>query len=125
MISFFFSFEIAMISSFSLCSIRVAGLAYPATKKELVVYSTFLFYQDFIFLSNTYVSFEMSFLFSKKNLGNLDNLMEHSSSNLFKKTNISRIFAFYRYETYFSFRLPRKSKAKAKIAKRAPSMVNP
>ena len=50
-----------MISSFSLCSIRVAGLAYPATKKELVVYSTFLFYQDFIFLSNTYVSFERSF----------------------------------------------------------------
>ncbi len=51
--------------------------------------------------------------------------MDHSSSNLFKKTNISRIFAFYRYEAYFSFRLPRKSKAKAKIAKRAPSMVNP
>ena len=43
-----------MISSFSLCSIRVAGLAYPATKKELVVYSTYSFYQDFIFLSNTY-----------------------------------------------------------------------
>jgi len=39
----------------------VAGLAYPATKKELVVYSTFLFYQDFIFLSNTYVSFKMDF----------------------------------------------------------------
>ena len=66
-----------------------------------------------------------AFLFSKKNLGNLDGLMEHSSSNLFKKTNISRIFAFYRYEAYFSFRLPRKSKAKAKIAKSAPSMVNP
>lgn len=55
----------------------------------------------------------------------MDSLMDHSSSNLFKKTNISRIFVFYRYEAYFSFRLPRKSKAKAKIAKRAPSMVNP
>ena len=47
-----------MISSFSLCSIRVAGLAYPATKKELVVYSTYPFYQDFIFLSNTYTPFK-------------------------------------------------------------------
>ena len=55
------------------------------------------------------------------NLKNLNGLMEHSSSNLFN----SRIFAFYQYEAYFSFRLPRKSKAKAKIAKRAPSMVNP
>lgn len=59
------------------------------------------------------------------NLKNLNGLMEHSSSNLFKKTNIFRIFAFYQYEAYFSFRLPRKSKAKAKIAKSAPSMVNP
>ena len=66
-----------------------------------------------------------AFLFSKKNPGNLDGLMDHSSSNLFKKANISMIFAFYQYEAYFSFRLPRKSKAKAKIAKSAPSMVNP
>lgn len=51
--------------------------------------------------------------------------MDHSSSNLFKKANISMIFAFYQYEAYFSFRLPRKSKAKAKIAKSAPSMVKP
>ncbi|EGU62605.1 conserved domain protein [Streptococcus parasanguinis SK236] len=49
-----------MISSFSLCSIRVAGLAYPATKKELVVYSTFSFYQDFIILSNTSISFKVN-----------------------------------------------------------------
>ena len=59
------------------------------------------------------------------NLKNLNGLMEHSSSKLFKKTNISRIFVFYRYEAYFSFRLPRKSRANAKIAKSAPSMVNP
>ena len=51
MISFFFSFEIAMIYSFSLRFIRVTGLAWPATKKKLFVSMTFLFYQEGKFLS--------------------------------------------------------------------------
>ncbi|MBZ2123870.1 hypothetical protein [Streptococcus gordonii] len=41
-----------MIYSFSLRFIRVAGLAWPATKKKLFVFTTFLFYQEGPALSN-------------------------------------------------------------------------
>ncbi|PLA63893.1 hypothetical protein CYK23_08825 [Streptococcus salivarius] len=45
-----------MIYSFSLRFIRVAGLAWPATKKKLFVITTFLFYQEGLPLSNDSVS---------------------------------------------------------------------
>ncbi|QLB49371.1 hypothetical protein FDP16_01680 [Streptococcus sanguinis] len=41
-----------MIYSFSLRFIRVAGLAWPATKKKLFVFTTYLFYQEGLPLSN-------------------------------------------------------------------------
>ncbi len=71
---FIFSFEIAMIV-LSLCSIR-SGRFGILRYQELVVYSTsfLILYQDFIFLSNTYVSFKRSFTLSKKN-SNLNGLM--------------------------------------------------
>ncbi|QLB51510.1 hypothetical protein FFV08_01745 [Streptococcus sanguinis] len=45
-----------MIYSFSLRFIRVAGLAWPATKKKLFVFTTYLFYQEGLPLSNDSVS---------------------------------------------------------------------
>ncbi|RRC91846.1 hypothetical protein EII39_07645 [Streptococcus sanguinis] len=41
-----------MIYSFSLRFIRVTGLAWPATKKKLFVFTTYLFYQEGLPLSN-------------------------------------------------------------------------
>ena len=51
MISFFFSFEIAMIDSFSLRFIRVLGLAHLIPRKSYLSLTTFLFYQEGKFLS--------------------------------------------------------------------------